>query len=72
MNTTQQTSKKARQPRESMSRFTETEPAEQNQQDDNDDELMIVLHTEHTVLEEEEPEVNPLGLLGSSPESRER
>ena len=55
-----------------MSQFTKTEPAEQNQQDDNDDELMIVLDTEHTVLEEEEPEVNPLGLLGSSPESRER
>ena len=41
--------------RGSMSRFTETEPAEQNQQDDNDDELMIVLDTKHTVLEKEEP-----------------
>merc|ERR1711892_551651 len=58
--------------RESMSGFTQTEPAEWYQQDDNEDELMIILDTENIVLDEEEREVNPLGLLGSRPESRER
>merc|ERR1711892_539549 len=58
--------------RESMSGFTQTEPAEWYQQDDNEDELMIILDTEIIGLDEEEREFNPLGLLGSRPESRER
>jgi len=58
--------------RGSMSGFTQTEPAEWYQQDDNEDELMIILDTEHMIPEEEEPELNQLNLLNSRPESRER
>jgi len=55
--------------------FSQTEPAEWIQPEeidfDNEDELMIIIDTEQIAIEEETPELNPLGLLNYRPEPRE-